>query len=92
MGVLATTAMFLRPDRAARGPPPPRSYTDEAHLVIVSCERGKRVLKGSSPAMHYALKHLPTIVREYTDCEDRIRRALNKSQAERRRSRSHRRR
>ncbi|MGH2833481.1 MAG: RNA polymerase sigma factor [Solirubrobacteraceae bacterium] len=56
----------------------------EAHQAITSCEHDKRVLRGTAPALHYAIEHLSTIVREYTECEYRIRRVLTESQVKRR--------
>jgi RNA polymerase sigma factor (sigma-70 family) len=67
----------------------PAAERREAHRAIVSCERGYHIPKGRSPAaLRYALKHLPTSLREYTDCEDEIKRALHGSRAGRREHRS----
>lgn len=66
--------------------PTPAVVHREAHQAIAACEHDKRVLRASTPALHYAARHLSTTVREYTGCESEIERALRGSLTSHRRS------
>ncbi len=54
---------------------PPRALADEASSVIERCAKGQSLAGFSEPALAKALRQLSTVLQEYSNCEELIRRA-----------------
>jgi hypothetical protein len=72
--VIAVLAALAAPALAAKGPT--KAQKAAAKKVIVHCSKGQSLKRDSTSALLLARRTLPADVAEYSDCPDRIARAL----------------